>query len=207
MVPEKTDKKVNILLKKIKSDHEPVYVPVHPERYAQINQCIPAVERKVKNDNGEIVYGWQILKTRLICEAVFHAVWKSPLGELIDITPKQCIVDNILFVPDDKIHYDGCQIDNIRLNNTSNILVDDLIYINEALFMIMNKGERKRSYKVSLKGQEAQAYKYCLTFIAYLEQYIYNGGTLKTYCFCGSDKRYINCHRVELNHVISTLDK
>jgi hypothetical protein len=203
MVPEKTDRKVQVILRKIGSQHEPIYVPVYPERYAQVNECTTAVEKKVKIDGGEIVYGWQIWQTPLICEAEFHAVWRSPQGELIDITPKQSIVDNILFVPDDKIQYNGCQIENIRINNTSSILVDDLIALYKALFRIMNKGERAGSYEIQLEGQEATIYSNLQSLKIELQHYIYNGGTLETYCFCGSGRRYNECHRVELSDALS----
>jgi hypothetical protein len=43
---------VQKLLKKIDSEHEPVYVAVTIEKYALINECFPNVEQKVLIDGG-----------------------------------------------------------------------------------------------------------------------------------------------------------
>ena len=45
---------------------------------------------KVKRDGGEMVFGWliAIYKNHWI-EGIFHAVWRSPEGKLIDVTAPQ----------------------------------------------------------------------------------------------------------------------
>lgn len=202
MVPDMNDSKVNRILKKINSKYESIYVPVIDKPYALINECFPNVEKKVSMDGGSIVYGWQIWKTPLICEAEFHAVWKSNNGDFVDITPKNVLVESILFIQDDNVNYNGVQIDNIRVNNTNNILVNDLIDIHKTLFRIRNSGERAFSFEINLKGKEARVYEALDSFNQILQRFIYQRGQIDSICFCGSGHSYSECHRKELDLLI-----
>src|SRR5687768_5682713 len=119
-------KNLNDLLKLISlKSTDVINVKVKTEPYSERNFCFPIVERKVREENGEVVYGWRIWKHIFMIEAEFHSVWRSPEGELIDITPNG--FHEIIFVPDKRHSYLGKQIDNIRLNITQNRLVDDYI--------------------------------------------------------------------------------
>lgn len=202
MLPNLTDIKFIRLLKKINSRHNPIFIPVVTEPYAVVSECFPNVERKIKRDGGNIIYGWQVWSTNLICEAEFHAVWKSDSGELVDITPKYPPVDTILFVQDDSIVYKGAQIDNIRINNTDNSLVNDFIDIQKALFKIRNKGSRAFSNEYKLSRNEALIYSNLESFSIDLCSYIYSRGGNNTHCFCGSGETYGNCHRKKLDSLI-----
>ncbi|MEI2395168.1 hypothetical protein [Paenibacillus phytohabitans] len=202
MLPNLTDIKFIRLMKKINSRHDPIFIPVVTECYAVVSECFPNVERKIKRDGGSIIYGWQVWSTNLICEAEFHAVWKSIDGELVDITPKNPPVDNILFVQDDSIVYKGAQIDNIRINKTDNPLVNDFIDIQKALFKIRNKGVRAFSNEYTLSKNEALIYSKLESFSMDLCSYIYRGGKTNTHCFCESGETYENCHRQELDSLI-----
>ncbi|NWL87816.1 hypothetical protein DMN77_09400 [Paenibacillus sp. 79R4] len=202
MVPDLNDAKVQRLLKKINSKYEPIYIPVVAESYALPNECYPNVEKKVELDGGSRIFGWQIWRTTLICEAEFHAVWKSHDGKLLDITPKSPPVESILFIQDDSVTYNGAQIDNIRINNTNNPLVNDLIDIHKALFRIRNKGHRAFIYKGTLNGEEAKVYRNLESIGSILQSYIYQGGQIDSFCFCGSGFRYAECHRRELDSLI-----
>lgn len=204
MVPKINNAKVQELLKKINSRYGPLYVPIKVEAFADPNECFPNVEKKISKDGGEIVYGWQIWKTNLICEAEYHAVWKSRKGKLNDITPKNIPVEHILFVQDDKLIYKGAQIDNIRINCTQNFLVDDFIDICKALFRIMNKGKRAYSYEIDdLTDQEYQVYNKLNILKAQLQIYIHQGGQINYACFCGSGYDYSECHRKIIEKLIS----
>lgn len=56
---------------------------------------------KVRHDGGAIVFGWTIWEwPKVMLTAEFHAVWESPDGDLIDITPKPQRETSIIFVPD-----------------------------------------------------------------------------------------------------------
>jgi hypothetical protein len=193
---------VQKLLKRIDSEHEPVYVAVTIEKHALINECFPNVEQKVLIDGGDIIYGWQIWKGELICEAEFHAVWRTISGDLIDITPKGFPIERILFVQDDRVQYKGAQVDNIRINCTSNVLVNDFIDVRKALFRIMNKGERAFSHKVELNRMEAGVYRELEEINLQLQQYVHQGGHVNSQCYCGSGASYSECLRNKLDSLI-----
>tara|TARA_R110002167_G_C12369509_1_gene623973 strand:- start:65 stop:580 length:516 start_codon:yes stop_codon:yes gene_type:complete len=146
------------LLSKVGAKSEPVFLPSRPVAGAPLNECFPIVDKKVESAGGKKVLGWQIWKTPLLVEAEFHAVWESPEGDLIDITPKSLPLAKILFLPDEAAVYEGKQVNNIRVNTTGNQLVDDFIAVCNAIFRIENKGDRAFQYELSLSGDEAQAY-------------------------------------------------
>ncbi len=201
-VPQLTDERLQALIKKIKSSFEPMYVPVMPEKYAIVNECFPNVDEKVKKDGGEIVYGWQLWKGTLITEAEYHAVWKSPAGELVDITPKQPPIKEILFIQDDNVKYTGVQIDNIRIRNNNNLVINDYIDVHRALFRLMNKGERAQSYKLSFTEREMQLYSALREMAFNLEMFAISEGNLDSQCYCNSGYKYDNCHRNKLENMI-----
>lgn len=202
MTPDLHDEKVQKLLRKINSKFQPIYLSVTAEPYALINECFPNVEKKISKDGGGIVYGWQIWKSDLICEAEFHAVWRSSNGDLVDITPKSISIDRILFVQDDKINYNGAQVENIRINCTNNLLVNDFIDIQKALFRIMNKGERALSYEIHFSQQEQGVYDELYKMNFQIQQYVRQGGQLVYPCFCGSGYIYSECHSKKLNSLL-----
>jgi hypothetical protein len=80
----------------------PEFVPVKQDEYGLFGWCSDGVLEKVKSDGGGIRFGWTIWEwPRIFFNAEFHAVWISPIGELIDITPKPQREAQIVFVPDD----------------------------------------------------------------------------------------------------------
>ena len=62
--------------------------------------CHLNVAHRIKHHGGERVLGWMIWASSLFVEGEAHAVWKSPLGELLDITPRGDGEELIVFVPD-----------------------------------------------------------------------------------------------------------
>jgi hypothetical protein len=71
-----------------------------PEPWAKPSWCYANCLEKVSKDGGAVVYGWVFSgrweHAHVIAAA--HAVWESPEGDLIDITPRLPVPDP---VPDD----------------------------------------------------------------------------------------------------------
>jgi hypothetical protein len=80
----------------------PLYVPVQQDPCGIYGMCFVGVADKIKADAGSICHGWAIWETLpgLFLTAEFHAVWVSPSGELIDITPKPQRETRVVFAPD-----------------------------------------------------------------------------------------------------------
>lgn len=188
----------------IKSLSQPLFVDYKKEPYSLRNECFPNVDEKIHRDGGVRVLGWQIWQTEYLIEAEFHAVWMSSEGNLLDITPKPFPLSKILFIPDSAIIYDGSQIDNIRLNRSGNSVVDDLIKVCEAKFLISNKGNRAQEYNIKLSGDEATFWDLLQEMQQGLPIMLSQGSTRHQTCFCGGDK-YKKCHGKHLSHVLSRL--
>jgi hypothetical protein len=79
----------------------PVFVPVCDDPHGLYGFCNVGVLEKIKADGGTIRFGWNIWEyPGVYLNAEFHAVWVSPAGELIDITPKPDGETRIVFASD-----------------------------------------------------------------------------------------------------------
>lgn len=196
MTPRIEDKEVQRLLKKINATHNPDYLYVTPEVSAKAKDCFVVVQDKIKKDGGRMIMGWQIWKGKHLVEAECHAVWEDSDEELHDLTPKEIYVDKIIFVEDENLVYEDKQIDNVRLNTTTNKLVDDLIEVWEALYRFDNKGERATLYDLSsvLNEEQLKHKKYLMMLKEFINVILTQNGSRKSLCPCQSGKRFRDCH-------------
>jgi hypothetical protein len=82
---------------------EPVLLPYTDCGAGYISgACHLNVAHRVQHHGGERVFGWMIWTGPMFTEGEFHSVWRSPDGELLDITPRADGEKFILFVPDPK---------------------------------------------------------------------------------------------------------
>ncbi|OEJ98616.1 hypothetical protein A8C32_05295 [Flavivirga aquatica] len=131
------------ILDLINSSNTPIKVSLNPEPYAKINNCFYNVEDKISKDKGDIIYGWKLHETVYLQEAERHAIWKSPEGYLLDITPDPNYNTEILFLEEDgDWMFDGSYNGNLKVNNTDNPLIDDLILVDKTITSLWRKGNR-----------------------------------------------------------------
>lgn len=69
-----------------------IVVKTQPEPWARIGYCFANVKEKIDKSGGSSQLGWMFLHypvqaTLGFLEANHHEVWRSPEGELIDVTP------------------------------------------------------------------------------------------------------------------------
>jgi len=187
------------LCRSICGSEDPVYVEHSPESYAQVNECFPAMDRKVQECGGKVHYGWQLWEwPNVLLEAEFHAVWLSPENKLLDITPKPFKVEKILFLPDRSMRYEGKQIDNKRVPLSNNPITRDFIGICEAIFRIQNKGDRAHQLAVSFEGDEAQLHQWLQGMKLLTLEMLESGLNRNSPCPCNSGKKYKSCHGKKL---------
>ena len=90
-----------------------VAVPNESERWAKTGSDSENVKRKVEEDGGASVLGWQFWQHRVddlpgLISANRHEIWRSPAGQLIEVTPYTAPVPikgrdgGMLFLPDEK---------------------------------------------------------------------------------------------------------
>jgi len=77
------------------------YIPLRPSPTAKELLCVGSVDEVEAAHGGTRVMGWKIWECRYWFKAVYHAVWQTPEGELVDVTPEPGEVET-LFVVDDK---------------------------------------------------------------------------------------------------------
>lgn len=184
-----------------------VYVDVIPDNDATFGQCCPNVLRKVEQTAGEVVYGWKFCEFSYMIEAEFHAIWKSPDGKFVDITPSaEPTTTKILFGIDRTKKYDGSRTDNFRLNTTDNELVDDTIEIEKAKFKFIDIVQNVDDNGVVLMNTDEQEVWQLLNVLSYeVDKLFAFNGTVNSFCFCGSSNSYANCHRDTVKQFLKTI--
>ena len=203
-VPEKVTTDIARLLAQLGKEAKDVrFVQHRPEPESEQNDCFPTVQHKIDADGGKMILGWQIWQTVLLVEAEFHAVWEGPNGEWFDLTPKPFELEQIYFLSDSTLSYNGAQRNNVRLNITSNSIVDEYIAIHDIIFSMMNRGQRAFQYKLTLKGREAQAHQYLNNMKPILEGMAFSGLTRQNQCPCGQGKKYKACHGKKLSRILN----
>ena len=199
-IPLATNPHVVQLLSKLELSSEPMTLKVTPSVNDEPGMCIENVHRKVREEGGEAVYGWQLWEHPYMIEAEFHSVWRNSNGDLIDITPKDDReIEKILFVLDKNQIYDGVQVENARINTTDSILVDDIIEIERAKYRFMNKDGRDKIIGVLPLDEESQlTWMFLNDVSAFLEHQYFSGHDTNATCFCRSGEHYETCHRQSL---------
>ncbi len=204
--PKEINSDVKRVLSKIGTGNEPIFIPVRPEFDARKDSCFYNVPRVIAREGGKKHYGWAILDGPFICEGERHAVWETESGELIDVTPREIPITEIMFVSDQDFEYRGKLVDNIRVNKTSDILVDDFIRICESTTRIYNTATRKNELELSMRADMKEKLDILeRTKMVYL-QHLAAGGNFTGPCFCGKGSLYKSCHRPGILGVLETYD-
>lgn len=116
------------------------YIPVMPAAGSLPCECFPNVNGYIDKQGGTAVNGWAIWqRANVLIEAEAHCIWASPSGDLIDITPHSHGEQEILFLRDDSLVYNGLSIPSVRMPLTSSPLVREFIDLFEERDAIMSK--------------------------------------------------------------------
>jgi hypothetical protein len=113
-VPDSNEPAVAEFCQTIKAGQQPVYVPVKTAADAKPSDCYFNVDAKIKAAGGSIEYGWALWHyPGKFIEAEHHAVWVSPEGDRVDVSP-HTTGEQILFLPDPEMDYKEAFIPNRR---------------------------------------------------------------------------------------------
>lgn len=153
--PKNINHNVQRLIKEIPSSGTPVFLKVKEAPNAKIGNCFYNVEKRVQSFGGKVQYGWLVWEDpKHLIEAEFHAIWISPTGKAIDITPQIDGEKTVLFIPDLEIKYENKPIDNIRIPFTPEAFI--LCRKKAELFALkanFNNGLRKASCPVEVLSE------------------------------------------------------
>lgn len=178
---------------------EPTYVVVRPIDGASANECFPLVNTAVLRDGGRLLLGWSLWELPgVFMEAEFHAVWASPAGELIDVTPKDITVSRILFLPGKYLVYSGRQVNNVRRALSSDPCIAEYFATFDAEYELMNRGVRADQHgEIKLTESEADELHSIQTKRAIIFPQVLNLAAFigaYTPCPCSSGKKVKWCH-------------
>jgi len=118
--PRRITPPVKRLCKKLVADGMPGFVPVLAAPSAKPNAAYENVEDTIRVNGGEHAPGWLIWEMRgVLLNAERYTCWRSPDGDLIDVSPKPDGEKRILFLEGPE-PWDGS-----RVCPTTYALVDD----------------------------------------------------------------------------------
>lgn len=101
-------KEVKDIVKRL-SNQELRIIPVRP--IGPSGLCHWNAELKVKQCGGKVIRGWLIDDYGWYVDAVYHSVWQSQDGEIVDVTEKEDGEEAVLYlVSDNQERYD-CRLD------------------------------------------------------------------------------------------------
>lgn len=193
--PTEITNDVKRVLARLKTKNTPQQIPIRPENDCIPGSCFYNVERKVGRDRGKSRFGWAILQGSFICEAEHHAIWESDEGELVDVTPREDEMKEIMFVSDNDLVFQGNAIDNVRINVLGDPMVDDFIRIAETLSVALSKGVRVSELETRYSVNVGKIIGYLIETKNLYVRHLESGGRFTTECFCKKGKAYKNCHR------------
>lgn len=199
LLPDKEDENIRRTIDALGISESPFYVDLAPEPFADNGFCFENVLTKVGLKNGEMVVGWQFAEFSFMIEAEFHAIWKSPQGNLSDITqpPIPGFNNKILFVIDPTRKWNGKRVDNFRYNITGNALIDDMIEIEKAKFRLNERiRQAEESGEIVFLNADFRNSEMELNLLSHtIDEMCRYNGTVNSSCFCQSGFSYKNCHR------------
>lgn len=182
--------------KSISPDNNPFFIKITNNPSGIIKECVKNVENYIKLHKGEKVFGWKIWEWYgIMIEAEFHTIWRSPSGELQDITPEEQLFERVLFLQDATLNYKEEQIDNIRKPLNDNPDVKKYIKAHQSLFEFMNRGERALMHgEVEFSDKEMKEYMNLQLNISKLGMLVDNSVPERNdLCRCGSGMKAKKC--------------
>lgn len=194
---------VTALLRKINPGTNPFYVKCKPNPLMIQNECFHLVDQYVKEHGGERINGWSLWEQpSLYIEAEFHAIWKSPEGNYLDLNYRTQKTENILFLPQPDLLYEGYQRNNIRIPLTNNKNVHDFLKFKDYEYEFLNRGERKGMHgEIHLTDPvELIEYKnltHSLFMLGIEINRLIKPLTNYDPCICGSGKKAKWCHKLK----------
>jgi hypothetical protein len=172
----------------------PEFVQILPTADGAPNECFASVALQVEKAGGRVQHGWAIWEwPNVLIEAEFHAVWASPTGHLIDVTPRNDSESRILFLADPERTFEGVTVDNVRAALRDDPRVHEFIRLAEQRYRVLNKGDRAFQFgTISVPRHEIQP---ILVRMAQLEAILTRSTAGRNDpCPCGSGRKYKRCH-------------
>ena len=196
--PDAIEPWIKALCAEIAPGETPQFIRHDPFEGSIVRECYFNVLNQVERKGGELVFGWAIWEwPRVFIEAEHHAVWLKD-GELIDVTPHECDVRRVLFLPDPTATYDfegGTRRNNYRRPISHWPVVRQWLEANERIFYMQEERSVGREYHFS--GADIASIKMIGEQILDLRIDILlqlaNTTSPNDPCFCGGGAKFKKC--------------
>jgi len=186
---------------------KPLRLRVAPRLSGEATECFENVQRHIDAFGGSIVNGWAIWENpQLFIEAEFHAVWKTPVGALTDVNPREPWYREILFLPDPEKVYPGNTVNNIRRALLDHPAVHEHLERAERLFRIREPFPAGvpvavptsvlKELKQIASEQDAAREEFLQLMVTHRRD--------SDPCFCGSLQSFGICHAAELRAIVAS---
>jgi hypothetical protein len=201
--PQRVSQLVRKFCRRVVPDGEPLYLHCGTVDAAIPQECFQNVAARVAADGGSVQHGWTIwMWPSVLLEAEFHAVWRAPEGDLVDVSPRIAKEDRILFLPDPSRVYAGRQVDNIRQPLSKDDVVKDFIALAEARFWVLNRGDRADAHEVAIEDPRERA---VLMLGAMTGHMLFQRMKSNDPCACGSGFKYRTCCGPRVRELLADL--
>lgn len=193
ITPKEISKEVLNFCKLINTDNEPRYIVVEQHQDCKENHCYENVKRIVADKGGTAIAGWVIWKRdNMYLEAEAHAVWKTIEGNWIDVSPHTPLEQQIFFLPDKDVKYDGTRIPNRFFQLTGSESVREFIELVKRIQEIEDE-KRAPNGRVELSGKLLEEYREKTARVSVMNASFDNKVGRNDPCPCGSGLKYKRC--------------
>ena len=186
--PAEISRPIQKLCKEVAGSAEARFIPVRTDSEAGALSAFDAVARKVGQDGGSMQPGWAIWQCAdALIEAEFHAVWRSPDGELVDVAARPGGEQTILFVEDARRSDTGAAVDSERRALRRDPLIEDFITLGRKQFLLLHGDPDDAADRPARMRRLAVSQ-------LIVKNMLEKGQGGDDPCLCNSGKRYKNCH-------------
>jgi hypothetical protein len=121
--PKKIDSQLNILIDYLELDvSKTSRLKYRNDQHfnAEVDCCHLNVWVKCNLNGGTPLFGWILAQDKSMgfSEAIFHSVWQSNSGDILDVTPRKDKEKRVLFIPDNNRKVDFTRSQGMRVIQT-----------------------------------------------------------------------------------------
>jgi len=205
IVPTTIDENVNALVRKLGLPGPPQFVPVQTTPTSIVADCFANVDTQVAGSGGAKVYGWKLwLFPDVWVAAEFHAVWRSPQGQLIDVTPSSS-GSTILFVSDPTRTYNGRTLNNVHHLISKKPIVAMYVELADLRTNFQESRRVNGALEVAFEGAHADLMTETTAAEGFLRALVRSGASRNHDCPCRSGDKFKQCHEKSLGKLKAAL--
>ena len=202
VTPAELTRTVAALVDSLVPGAKPVYADARPEAAERSTDSFAVVARRVAAEQGEPVLGWVLRELPgMYAEAEFCVLWRSPLGELLDVVARETRTRRVLFLADAVRGAAGKPVPSVRRAVVNDPVLLQYLATLDLEAELFGRGERDADTGAqSLAPADTPAYERLIAQRMPLHQQVlplYAEWGPYSPCWCGSGQKAKWCHGVQ----------